>query len=95
MRIANDDDNDNDNGSSNVNETIKTFYFFMKRFHTHKKHNKKHKKHVKGIKTHISKQKQKRQHFYVLKKHLKGKKVAYLLICFFALFYVFCAFVCV
>ena len=39
------------------------FCFFTKRFHTHKKH-----------KTHKSKQKQKRQRFYVLEKHLRGRK---------------------
>ena len=67
--------------SSNVYEVIRAvlnflFYFFTKRFHTHKKHQKKqHKKHVKSTKTHISKQKQKRQHFYVHKKHLKGRKL--------------------
>ena len=99
MRMTNDDDND----SSNINETIKTFYFFRKRFHKHKKRNvyevirallsfllffftkkfhctkstkstKKHKKHVKSVKTQIHKQKQKRQRFYALKEHLKGKK---------------------
>ena len=32
---------------------VLTFFFFYKRFHTHKKH-----------KTHINEQKQKRQHFY-------------------------------
>ena len=33
-------------------------------------------------KTRISKQKQKRQHFYVLKKTSKREKVAYSLVCF-------------
>ena len=52
--------------SSNVNKVFRAilnFFFFTKRFHTCKKH-----------KTHIYEQIQKRQHFYVLKKHLRRKK---------------------
>ena len=46
--------------SSNVNEAIKTISnFFMKKFPTHKPH--------------TSEQKQKRQHFYAHKKHLRGR----------------------
>ena len=33
MKMTNDD---NDNDSSNVNETIKTFYFFYEKFYKHK-----------------------------------------------------------
>ena len=44
---------------------------------------------TKSTKTHISKQKQRRQHFYVLKKHLRGKKS---LIRLFAFLYFLCAF---
>ena len=52
--------------SSNVNEAIRAIlnlFFFTRKFYTHKKH-----------KTHISEQKQKRQHFYAHKKHLRGRK---------------------
>ena len=58
-------------------------FLFTKRFHAHKKH-----------KTNISKQKQKRQHFYAHKKHLRGKSrlFTYLRFCAFCAFYTFCAF---
>ena len=57
--------------SSIVNEGIRAFlnlfiylfFFFTRRFHTHKKH-----------KAHTSKQKQKKQHFYAHKEHLRGRK---------------------
>ena len=52
----------------------------MKRFHAHKKH-----------KTHISEQKQKRQHFYTIKKPPRGRKSLIRLFEFCA-FYAFCAF---
>ena len=45
-----------------VSGQFQTLLFVTKRFHTHKKH-----------KTHISEQKQKRQHFYALKKHLRAR----------------------
>ena len=69
--------------SSTVNETIKTisnfffFFFFTRRFsHAQKEH-----------KTHISEQKQKRQHFYVHKKHPRGGKS---LVCLFASLWFLC-----
>ena len=68
--------------SSNVNEAIKTssnffFFFFTRRFsHARKEH-----------KTHISEQKQKRQHFYVHEKHLRGGKS---LVCLFASLWFLC-----
>ena len=47
-----------------LSRQFQTFlFFFTRRFHTHKKH-----------KTHISEQKQKRQHFYPHKKHLREGK---------------------
>ena len=61
--------------------------FFMERFHRHKKAQKSTKR-TKSIKMHISEQKLKRQHFYALKKHLKGKKSLIRLFAFSA----FCAF---
>ena len=53
--------------SSNINEGIKAVLFFKRKDFTR----------TKSTKTHISEQKQKRKHFYVLKKTSKGKKVAY------------------
>ena len=72
--------------SSNVNEGIRAvlnhFFFFLREDFTC----------TKSIKTHISEQKQKRQHFNALKKHLRRKKVIYSLyslICVFMLFMLF------
>ena len=71
--------------SSNVNEVIRAvlnFFFFTKRFHTHKKH-----------KTDISEQKQKRQRLYAHKKHRRDKKSLIRLFAFlgFLAFQAFCA----
>ena len=71
--------------SSNVNEVIRAilnFFFFTQRFYTHKKH-----------KTHISEQKEKRQRFYALKKHLRRRKsiVRLYTFCAFYALYAFCA----
>ena len=70
--------------SSNINEVIRAIstlfiIFFKKRFHTQKKHQK-------AQKTHISEQKQKRQRFYALKKHLRRRKSFIRLCAFFVLF---------
>ena len=72
--------------SSNVNEAIraifKRLYFSF----------------TKSTKTHISEQKQKRQHFCALKNHLRGKKSLihlFVFLCFLCAFYAFCAFLCV
>ena len=70
--------------SSNVNEGIRavlnhfSFFFLWEDFTC-----------TKSIKIHISEQKQKRQHFNALKKHLRRKKVIYSLICVFMLFMLF------
>ena len=70
--------------SSIVNEGIRALlnffiiFFFTRRFHTHKKH-----------KTHTSEQKQKKQHFYAHKKHLRGRKS---LVWHFVLFMLFMVF---
>ena len=50
-----------DGTSSNINEGIKAVLFFKRKDFTR----------TKCTKTHISKQKQKRQHFYAHKKHLR------------------------
>ena len=54
------------------------FFFFLKRFRANRKHKKQ-----------TSEQKQKRQHFYAHKKHLRGRK---LLVCIFVLFVCFKSF---
>ena len=80
--------------SGNVNEVIRAvldFYLFIycsKRFYTHKKH-----------KTHMSEQKQKRQRFYALKKHLRERKslirlFAFLCFLYFLCFWCFLCFMC-
>ena len=54
--------------------------------------------HTKSTKSYVREQKQKRQHFYVLKKHLRGKKLLirlFAFLCFLCAFYAFCAFLCV
>ena len=66
------------------------FYFFLQKGSTH----------TKRTKMHINKQKQKRQRFMLLKKHLRGRKslirlFAFLcFFCAFCAFYAFCAFLC-
>ena len=70
--------------SSNVNEVIRAtlnffIFFFQKRFYMRKKH-----------KAHISKQKQKRQHFYAFKKIFKEKKVTYWPICVLCFLHFLC-----
>ena len=73
-----------------MNQVIKTilnlFIFFVKGFLANKRTKSKQasKKHTK-YKTHIGEQKQKRQRFYALKKHLRGKSFlfAYLRVCAF------------
>ena len=55
-------------------------FLFTKKFYTHEKH-----------KTHISEQKQKTQHFYAHKKHLRRRKIACLTFCTFCAFYGFYA----
>ena len=72
-------------GSSNISEGIKAVLFFKQKDFTR----------TKSTKAHISEQKQKRQHFYVLKKHLRGKKLPirlFTFLCFLCPFYAFCAF---
>ena len=49
--------------SSNINEGIKAVLFFKRKDFTR----------TKSTKAHVSEQKQKRQRFYALKKHLRGK----------------------
>ena len=71
--------------SSNVNEVIRavlTFFFFLQKDFTR----------TQGTKTHISEQKQKRQCFYVLKKHLRGKKSVICLFAFYAFYVLFVLF---
>ena len=53
---------------------------------------------TKSTKMHVREQKQKRQHFYAHKKHLKGGKSLihlFAFLCFLCTFYAFCAFLCV
>ena len=74
--------------SSNINEGIKAVLFFKRKDFTR----------TKSTKTHISEQKQKRQHFYALKKHLRGRKSLirlFAFLCFLCVFCAFCAFLCV
>ena len=74
--------------SSNVNEGIRAvlnhFYLFLREDFTC----------TKSIKTHISEQKQKRQHFNAFKKHLRGKKSFICLFAFLCFLCFFCAFLC-
>ena len=65
---------------------FKLLYFFTKRFYTHKKY----KKH----KTPINERKHKRQRFYALKNHLRGRKslIRLFTFCAFNAFCAFCAF---
>ena len=60
---------------------FQTSFFFTRKFHTHKKH-----------KTHISEQKQKRQHFYAHKKHLRGRESLVWCFVLFTLFTLFTLF---
>ena len=74
--------------SSNKNEGIRAVLFLLRKDFTC----------TKSTKTHISEQKQKRQHFYALKKHLRGRKSLirlFAFLCFLCAFYAFCAFLCV
>ena len=71
--------------SSNVNEGIRAVLTFLRKDFTR----------TKSTKTHISKQKHKRQCFYALKKHLRGKKLLihlFAFLCFLCAFCAFCAF---
>ena len=65
---------------------FQTFLFFLQKDFTT----------TKSTKTHISEQKQKRQRFHALKKHLRGKKSLIRLFTFFAFawlrLFAFCAF---
>ena len=60
---------------------FQTCFFFTRKFHTHKKY-----------KTHISEQKQKRQHFYAHKKHLRGRESLVWCFVLFTLFTLFTLF---
>ena len=71
--------------SSNINEGIKAVLFFKRKDFTR----------TKSTKTHISEQKQKRQRFYALKKHLRGRKSLIRLFAFLCFLCAFCAFLCV
>ena len=83
-----------------MNQVIKTilnlFIFFVKGFLANKltKSKQASKKHTK-YKTHIGEQKQKRQRFYALKKHLRGKKLLIRLFACLCFLCAFCAFLCV
>ena len=74
--------------SSNINEGIRAVLFFKGKDFTR----------TKSTKTHISEQKQKRQRFYALKKHLRGGMSLFRLfafLCFLCAFCACCAFLCV
>ena len=74
--------------SSNISEGIKAVLFFKRKDFTR----------TESTKTHISEQKQKRQRFYALKKHLRGRKSLirlFAFLCFLCAFCAFCAFLCV
>ena len=71
--------------SSNVNEGIKAVLFFKRKDFTR----------TKSTKTHISKQKQKRQRFFAVQKHLRGRKLLSRLFVFLCFLCAFCAFLCV
>ena len=58
------------------------FYFFYEKISRAQK----------STETHINEQKQKRQHFYVPKNHLGGKKLPIRLFAFLCFLYAFCAF---
>ena len=71
--------------SSNINEGIRAVLFFKRKDFTR----------TKSTKTYISEQKQKRQRFYELKKHLRGKMSLIHLFAFLWFLCAFCAFLCV
>ena len=71
--------------SSNINEGIRAVLFFKQKDFTR----------TKITKTHVSEQKRKRQRFYALKKHLRGRKLLIHLfpfLCFWCAFCAFCVF---
>ena len=72
------------NKSSNTNEGIKAVLFFKRKDFTR----------TKSTKTHISKRKQKRQRFFAVQKHLRGRKLLsrlFVFLCFLCAFCAFCA----
>ena len=71
--------------SSNINEGIRAVLLFKRKDFTR----------TKSTKTHISEQKQKRQRFYALIKHLRGRKSLIRLFAFLCHLCAFCAFLCV
>ena len=71
--------------SSNINEGIRAVLFLLRKYFTR----------TKSTKTHISKQKQKKQHFYALKKNLRRKKSPIRLFAFLCFLCAFYAFLCV
>ena len=70
--------------SSNINEGIKVVLSFKRKDFTR----------TKSTKTQTSEQKQKRQRFYALKKHLRGTKLLIRSFAFLCFLCAFCAFLC-